>query len=212
MCGIVGFTGSVEAKNILLEGLKRLEYRGYDSAGIAVYNGHSIEVVRRLGKVSELVGAVGEQDCKGFCGIGHTRWATHGSPSERNAHPHTSCANDIAVVHNGIIENFAELREELTERGHCFSSDTDTEVVAHLIEDAYDGDLLQAVQKATSRLIGAYGLAVIAEEDPQTIVVTRKASPIVWVLEVMAAMLLQTLLRLLMQREMLLFWKTISLR
>lgn len=179
MCGIVGFTGSVEAKNILLEGLKRLEYRGYDSAGIAVYNGHSIEVVRRLGKVSELVGAVGEQDCKGFCGIGHTRWATHGSPSERNAHPHTSCANDIAVVHNGIIENFAELREELTERGHCFSSDTDTEVVAHLIEDAYDGDLLQAVQKATSRLIGAYGLAVIAEEDPQTIVVTRKASPIV---------------------------------
>ncbi len=179
MCGIVGFTGSVEAKNILLEGLKRLEYRGYDSAGIAVYNGHSIEVVRRLGKVSELVGAVREQDCKGFCGIGHTRWATHGSPSERNAHPHTSCANDIAVVHNGIIENFAELREELTERGHCFSSDTDTEVVAHLIEDAYDGDLLQAVQKATSRLIGAYGLAVIAEEDPQTIVVTRKASPIV---------------------------------
>lgn len=179
MCGIVGFTGSVEAKNILLEGLKRLEYRGYDSAGIAVYNGHSIEVVRRLGKVSELVGAVGEQDCKGFCGIGHTRWATHGSPSERNAHPHTSCANDIAVVHNGIIENFAELREELTERGHCFSSDTDTEVVAHLIEDAYDGDLLQAVQKATSRLIGAYGLAVIAEEDPRTIVVTRKASPIV---------------------------------
>lgn len=179
MCGIVGFTGSVEAKNILLEGLKRLEYRGYDSAGIAVYNGHSIEVVRRLGKVSELVGAVGEQDCKGFCGIGHTRWATHGSPSERNAHPHTSCANDIAVVHNGIIENFAELREELTERGHCFSSDTDTEVVAHLIEDAYDGDLLQAVQKATSRLVGAYGLAVIAEEDPQTIVVTRKASPIV---------------------------------
>lgn len=179
MCGIVGFTGSVEAKNILLEGLKRLEYRGYDSAGIAVYNGHSIEVVRRLGKVSELVGAVGEQDCEGFCGIGHTRWATHGSPSERNAHPHTSCANDIAVVHNGIIENFAELREELTERGHCFSSDTDTEVVAHLIEDAYDGDLLQAVQKATSRLIGAYGLAVIAEEDPQTIVVTRKASPIV---------------------------------
>ncbi len=179
MCGIVGFTGSVEAKNILLEGLKRLEYRGYDSAGIAVYNGHFIEVVRRLGKVSELVGAVGEQDCKGFCGIGHTRWATHGSPSERNAHPHTSCANDIAVVHNGIIENFAELREELTERGHCFSSDTDTEVVAHLIEDAYDGDLLQAVQKATSRLIGAYGLAVIAEEDPQTIVVTRKASPIV---------------------------------
>ncbi len=179
MCGIVGFTGSVEAKEILLEGLKRLEYRGYDSAGIAVYNGSEIEVVRRLGKVSELVSAINDNDCKGLCGIGHTRWATHGSPSERNAHPHTSCAHDIAVVHNGIIENFAELREELIKKGHCFNSDTDTEVVAHLVEEAYEGNLLEAVQKATSRLVGAYGLAVIAQEEPQTIVVTRKASPIV---------------------------------
>ncbi len=179
MCGIVGFTGSVEAKNILLEGLQRLEYRGYDSAGIAVYNGSEIEVVRRLGKVSELIAAVKDDDCRGLCGIGHTRWATHGSPSERNAHPHTSCANDIAVVHNGIIENFAELREELIGKGHQFSSDTDTEVVAHLVEEAYEGNLLEAVQKATSRLVGAYGLAVIAKDEPQTIVVTRKASPIV---------------------------------
>ncbi len=179
MCGIVGFTGSVEAKNILLEGLQRLEYRGYDSAGIAVYNGSEIEVVRRLGKVSELIAAVKDDDCRGLCGIGHTRWATHGSPSERNAHPHTSCANDIAVVHNGIIENFAELREELIGKGHQFSSDTDTEVVAHLVEEIYEGNLLEAVQKATSRLVGAYGLAVIAKDEPQTIVVTRKASPIV---------------------------------
>ena len=179
MCGIVGFTGIVEAKDILLEGLKHLEYRGYDSAGIAVYNGQSIEVVRRLGKVSELVNAVGDNDCCGTCGIGHTRWATHGVPSERNAHPHTSCANDFAVVHNGIIENFVELREELIGRGHTFTSDTDSEVVAHLVEELYEGDLLQAVRRASARLVGAYGLAVMAEEDPQTIVVTRKASPIV---------------------------------
>lgn len=179
MCGIVGFTGIVEAKDILLEGLKHLEYRGYDSAGIAVYNGQSIEVVRRLGKVSELVNAVGDDDCCGTCGIGHTRWATHGVPSERNAHPHTSCANDFAVVHNGIIENFVELREELMGRGHTFTSDTDSEVVAHLVEELYEGDLLQAVRRASARLVGAYGLAVMAEEDPQTIVVTRKASPIV---------------------------------
>ena len=179
MCGIVGFTGTVQAKDILLEGLKRLEYRGYDSAGIAVDDGESINVIRRLGKVSELVSSVGEGDCLGTCGIGHTRWATHGAPSERNAHPHTSCANEIAVVHNGIIENFAELREELTGRGHVFDSETDTEVVAHLVEEAYKGDLLEAVRYAASRLLGAYGIAVICKNNPETIVVTRKDSPIV---------------------------------
>lgn len=179
MCGIVGYTGSLQAKNILLEGLKRLEYRGYDSAGIAVCNEGKIEVVRRLGKVAELVGAVTEDVCVGSCGIGHTRWATHGQPSERNAHPHTSCAHDIAVVHNGIIENFAELREDLIGRGHVFLSDTDTEVVAHLVEEAYDGDLLHAVRVASRQLVGAYGLAVICEKEPDTIVVTRKDSPIV---------------------------------
>ena len=179
MCGIVGFIGTVQAKDILLEGLKRLEYRGYDSAGIAVDDGESINVIRRLGKVSELVASVGEGDCLGTCGIGHTRWATHGAPSERNAHPHTSCANEIAVVHNGIIENFAELREELTGRGHVFDSETDTEVVAHLVEEAYKGDLLEAVRYAASRLVGAYGIAVICKNNPKTIVVTRKDSPIV---------------------------------
>ncbi len=179
MCGIVGFVGRTTAKDVLLEGLKRLEYRGYDSAGIAVLRDSEIEVVRRLGKVRRLVESIGEDDCLGTCGIGHTRWATHGAPSERNAHPHTSCANDIAVVHNGIIENFAELREELESKGHVFASDTDTEVAAHLIEEAYEGDLLAAVRQATSRMIGAYGLAVVSSHNPDTIVVTRKDSPIV---------------------------------
>ena len=113
MCGIVGYTGTLQAKGVLLEGLKRLEYRGYDSAGIAVEDGQKINVVKRLGKVSGLADAIQDGMCQGTCGIGHTRWATHGAPSERNAHPHTDCTNQIAVVHNGIIENFAELREEL---------------------------------------------------------------------------------------------------
>ena len=126
MCGIVGYTGTGQAKDVLLEGLKRLEYRGYDSAGIAVFDGDKLNIVKRLGKVSELVDAVSSDQCSGTCGIGHTRWATHGAPSERNAHPHTSCAGDIAVVHNGIIENFTELREELIAKGHTFVSDTDT--------------------------------------------------------------------------------------
>lgn len=134
MCGIVGYTGASAAEPILVEGLSRMEYRGYDSAGVAIQEGDAIQVVCRKGKVSELAHTLEHFDFAGTCGIGHTRWATHGKPSEANAHPHTSCAGDIAVVHNGIIENFAELREELTGRGHVFSSDTDTEVVAHLVE------------------------------------------------------------------------------
>ena len=177
MCGIVGYTGTGQAKDVLLEGLKRLEYRGYDSAGIAVFDGDKLNIVKRLGKVSELVDAVSSDQCSGTCGIGHTRWATHGAPSERNAHPHTSCADDIAVVHNGIIENFTELREELIAKGHTFVSDTDTEVAAHLVEEGYNGNLLEAVRYAASRLVGAYGLAVTCEQEPGTIVVTRKDSP-----------------------------------
>lgn len=179
MCGIVGYTGSLQAKDILLEGLKRLEYRGYDSAGIAVDDGTQINVVKRLGKVSELVDAVRPDMCLGSCGIGHTRWATHGVPSERNAHPHTACTNDIAVVHNGIIENFAELKEDLLAKGHTFSSDTDTEVAAHLVEENYEGDLLEAVRKTVNSLSGAYGLAVMHHDHPGEIVVGRKDSPIV---------------------------------
>ena len=179
MCGIVGFTGTRQAKDILIEGLKRLEYRGYDSAGIAVNGNNAINVVRRVGKVSSLEDVLYEGMCEGTCGIGHTRWATHGAPSERNAHPHVSCSGNIAVVHNGIIENFTELREELIAAGHIFASETDTEVAAHLIEEYYDGNLVQAVQKAAHRLVGAYGLAVTCSNEPDVIAVTRKDSPIV---------------------------------
>lgn len=179
MCGIVGYTGTLQAKGVLLEGLKRLEYRGYDSAGIAVEDGQGINVVKRLGKVSRLADAIQDDMCQGTCGIGHTRWATHGAPSERNAHPHTDCTNEIAVVHNGIIENFAELREELIAKGHTFTSDTDTECIVHLVEENYHGDLFEAVRVVSNSLSGAYGLAVMHQDHPGEIVVTRKDSPIV---------------------------------
>ena len=179
MCGIIGYTGTRPVKDILIQGLKRMEYRGYDSAGIAVQTPQGLNVKHKVGKVAGLEAMVETMDIEGTCGIGHTRWATHGKPSERNAHPHTACANDIAVVHNGIIENFASLKEELEGRGHVFSSETDTEVVAHLVEEAYDGDLLAAVRVAVNRLAGAYGLAVVCEAEPGTIVCARKDSPIV---------------------------------
>ena len=180
MCGIVGYTGARPVKDILIEGLTRLEYRGYDSAGVAVEQDGGIQVITRKGKVAELAHTLGHFEMTGTCGIGHTRWATHGKPSEANAHPHTSCSGDIAVVHNGIIENFAELREELVGRGHVFKSETDTEVVAHLVEESYHrmlaegtGDLRAAVAEAAARLVGAY------DAEPGTIIACRKDSPIV---------------------------------
>lgn len=180
MCGIVGFTGTRPAKDVLIGGLKRLEYRGYDSAGVAIQQQNDIRVVRMLGKVAGLEAACAhDADLNGTCGIGHTRWATHGRPATKNAHPHTSCDGHIAVVHNGIIENFMELREELQAQGHHFKSDTDTEVLAHLIERSYEGDLLAAVRDAVSYVIGTYALAVIANDQPGTIVVTRHDSPLV---------------------------------
>ena len=181
MCGIVGYTGSRPVTDILMEGLSRLEYRGYDSAGIAVEQDGKLEVVHCKGKVSGLAALVAPLGLTGTCGIGHTRWATHGRPSEANAHPHVSCDGHVAVVHNGIIENYAELREELEGRGHAFTSETDTEVIAHLVEEAYGGDhdLLQAVREATERLIGAYALAVVSDREPGTIVAARKDSPLV---------------------------------
>lgn len=194
MCGIVGYTGDLEAAPILIEGLKRLEYRGYDSAGVAIFENDHIEVVCRMGKVINLEDSLRSLNLKGTCGIGHTRWATHGKPSEANAHPHTSCSGNIALVHNGIIENFVELRTELELAGHIFTSQTDSEVVAHLIESIYNDLLLnrapdesqgepsllvQAVSFATSRLIGSYGLAVMCESDPNTIVVARQDSPLI---------------------------------
>ena len=191
MCGIVGYTGFEPAAPVLLEGLAKLEYRGYDSAGIVVIEGDELQVVRRRGKVAELAHTVRHFDLSGTCGIGHTRWATHGRPSEANAHPHVSCAGDIAVVHNGIIENFADLREELESRGHIFRSETDTEVIAHLVEEAYASvvrgkarsrdakGLVEAVRIASMRLVGSYGLAVASSHEPGVIVATRRDMPII---------------------------------
>lgn len=179
MCGIVGYTGTSQATDILIDGLKRMEYRGYDSAGIAVQTDAGLVVRRKVGKVSGLEAIVTSEHIEGTCGIGHTRWATHGRPSERNAHPHTDCSGRFAVVHNGIIENFAALKEELAGRGHEFRSDTDTEVIAHLIEETYEGDLLDAVRMAARRLVGAYGLAVTCTFEPGVIVAARKDSPVI---------------------------------
>ena len=185
MCGIVGFTGRGVAKDILVTGLKRLEYRGYDSAGVALEVGEgantALDVVRRVGKVAGLESMLVNTDETSTCGIGHTRWATHGKPSVANAHPHTSCDGRIAIVHNGIIENFTELREELDAAGHHFKSETDTEVFAHLIEDAYaeTHDLMAAVREACTHVVGAYGLAAVCADEPGVIAVARKDSPIV---------------------------------
>ena len=186
MCGIVGYTGSEPAKDILISGLKRLEYRGYDSAGVALEDADvagacKLDVIRRVGKVSGLESELAGADMPATCGIGHTRWATHGKPSVVNAHPHVSCDGRIAVVHNGIIENFAELREELKGRGHVFRSETDTEVFAHLIEEAYADtrDLMAAVREACTHVVGAYGLAAVCADEPGVIAVARKDSPII---------------------------------
>ena len=185
MCGIVGFTGRGVAKDILVTGLKRLEYRGYDSAGVALEVGEgantALDVVRRVGKVAGLESMLVNTDETSTCGIGHTRWATHGKPSVANAHPHTSCDGRIAIVHNGIIENFTELREELDAAGHHFKSETDTEVFAHLIENAYaeTHDLIAAVREACTHVVGAYGLAAVCADEPGVIAVARKDSPIV---------------------------------
>lgn len=185
MCGIVGYTGSRQVGDILLGGLARLEYRGYDSAGVALEvagdAGCALDVVREVGKVASLSKKLGQHNASSTCGIGHTRWATHGRPTVENAHPHVSCDGRIAIVHNGIIENFAELREELSERGHTFRSETDTEVFAHLVEEGYAAthDLMAAVRDACTRVVGAYGLAAICADEPGAIAVARKDSPIV---------------------------------
>jgi len=179
MCGIVGYVGPRRASEVLLAGLARLEYRGYDSAGIAIVGDDLIDVVRRVGKLQHLKDAVEAAPVPGSAGIGHTRWATHGAPNEANAHPHTDCHGAVAVVHNGIIENFVELREELTSAGHALRSETDTEVVAHLIESDYDGDLAATVARAVRRLHGSYALGVVHRDHPDEIVVARQDSPLI---------------------------------
>jgi len=179
MCGIVGYAGPREATKVLLGGLARLEYRGYDSAGVAVVEGGELSVIRRVGKLVNLTNALATAPLSGSVGIGHTRWATHGRPSEDNAHPHVDCTGRIAVVHNGIVENYLELREELASNGHILRSETDTETVAHLVESYYDGDLATAVGKAIRRLEGSYALGVVHLDHPDTIIAARKDSPLI---------------------------------
>jgi len=178
MCGIVGYVGAKGATGLLIEGLKRLEYRGYDSAGIAMSNGHGLQTRKAKGKISTLENVVTGNPIEGSVGIAHTRWATHGQPNEANAHPHTDCTNSIAVVHNGIIENYSALRTMLRKQGHKFKSETDTEVLAHLIEAAFDGKLEDAVIDALNLVEGTYGIAVISTKDPDKIVCARKGSPL----------------------------------
>ena len=178
MCGIIGYIGNRAASGLLLEGLKRMEYRGYDSAGVAVMNGNGVETRKAAGKISQLERALAASPVHGEMGIGHTRWATHGVPNECNAHPHTDCKGRIAVVHNGIIENSGTLKQGLQARGHKFASDTDTEVIAHLIEEAFDGNLEDAVIEALWQIEGTYGIAVVASLDPVKIVAARKGSPL----------------------------------
>ncbi len=179
MCGIVGYLGKQDAAPILLGGLKRLEYRGYDSAGIAVMNGEGVNIVKEVGKIKNLESALDATPLSGFVGIGHTRWATHGEPNKINAHPHADGSGDIVLIHNGIIENYASLKKMLSEKGHKFSTDTDTEVLAHLIEEFYEKDLEKAIRQALHKVDGTYGLAVLSKHDPNKIYVARKGSPIV---------------------------------
>ena len=179
MCGIVAYIGQKDALPILVGGLKKLEYRGYDSSGVALVDGGSITTVRASGKISALENKLKETPVRGNIGIAHTRWATHGAPTEQNAHPHTSFDGKISIVHNGIIENYASLKAKLIEKGICFKSETDTEVVAHLIARNYNGDLKEAVLKALSLIEGTFGLAVICSDDPNTLIGARRGSPLI---------------------------------
>ena len=178
MCGIVGYVGPRVATPLLIDGLKRMEYRGYDSAGVALLGDDGVDMRRAKGKIAALESVVATRPIGGTTGIGHTRWATHGVPSEKNAHPQRDCTDTLAVVHNGIIENYSVLRRRLIEAGHVFKSDTDTEVLAHLIEAAFQGNLEEAVIEALHLVEGTYGIAVISSRDPDKIVAARKGSPL----------------------------------
>ncbi len=179
MCGIVGYIGDQEPTEVIMTGLHRLEYRGYDSAGVAVVNHNGLECIKSLGKLKVLDQKLEERPLKGRLGIGHTRWATHGVPSESNSHPHFDGAKEIAVVHNGIIENFHELREQLTAEGVEFRSQTDTETIAHLVRKYYEGDLFKAVQRALQDVEGAYAIGVLCKDNPDVLVAARHGSPLI---------------------------------
>jgi len=179
MCGIVGYIGHRQSQPILLEGLKKLEYRGYDSAGIAVFTERGLEITKSVGRLANLEGRLRDDPLRGTVGIGHTRWATHGKPSDVNSHPHTDSSSKFSVVHNGIIENYLELKEELMHKGHRFQSETDTEVISHLIAAFYEGDIVKAVQKAVRKMRGAFALGVLTEHEPDRLVAVRYASPLI---------------------------------
>src|SRR2546421_3027801 len=170
MCGIVGYVGPREAAAVLVEGLSRLEYRGYDSAGVAVLNGGGVETRKLTGRIARLRDLLAQAPVHGSCGIGHTRWATHGAPTERNAHPHTDCSGTLALVHNGIIENADVLRTRLERAGHRFTTETDTETLAHLIEDSTGATLEARVIAALAHVEGTYGLAVLSAAEPGKVV------------------------------------------
>src|SRR5947207_7779171 len=178
MCGIVGYVGPREAVSFLVEGLARLEYRGYDSAGVAVLNGRGVETRKLAGRIAGLRELLARAPVHGGCGIGHTRWATHGAPTERNAHPHSDCTRTVALVHNGIIENADVLRKRLEQDGHRFATETDTETLVHLIEESPGATLEERIIAALDHVEGTYGIAVVAESDPGKIVVARRGSPV----------------------------------
>jgi glutamine---fructose-6-phosphate transaminase (isomerizing) len=179
MCGIVGYVGPRKAYPLLMEGLQRLEYRGYDSAGVALIESGGMVIQKNAGKIAVLAEKLKDCDFQATTGIAHTRWATHGEPTDINAHPHTGMSGKIAVVHNGIIENYRALKEVLSQQGHVFKTDTDTEILAHLIEEYYDGNLLQAVRRALTQVEGTYGIAVICTDNPDVMVAARSGSPLV---------------------------------
>lgn len=179
MCGIVGYIGNRNVQPILIDGLSKLEYRGYDSAGIAVLERNSLDVRKAEGRLANLIGKLERSPLKGTIGIGHTRWATHGGPSDANSHPHTDMSGKFSVVHNGIIENYMNLKEELISKGIVFESETDSEVIAHLLADLYDGDIVSTVRAVTEKLLGAYSIGVITEYEPDKLVAVRQASPLV---------------------------------
>jgi len=179
MCGIVGYIGPNQASTFLMEGLSKLEYRGYDSAGIAVHDGTKITIEKTIGRLANLEKRLETHKLEGNLGIGHTRWATHGRPSEVNSHPHSDCNGNFVVVHNGIIENYMHLKEQLIAKGHVFTSETDTEVVAHLLEECYDGDFEAAVKKVLAKISGSYALVFLSKFDPDKIICTKQDNPLV---------------------------------
>ena len=179
MCGIVGYIGDRDATEVLIDGLSKLEYRGYDSAGIAVLQDRELKVKKYKGRLSVLEGKLKKEKIESTIGIGHTRWATHGEPSDVNSHPHANEKGDIAIVHNGIIENYMRLKEELQEKGYKFVSETDTEVISHLLDYYYEGDLIETIKKMITRLEGAYALGIVSKNNPDKLIAVRKNSPLI---------------------------------